>query len=119
VILQRRYGQIEKIKSCIKTTNQLQSKHNGGKMKFTPEQLENKMYKSGGMIEDRITAHRRWSVTHYLVFVHDKKYYGTTYDAPATEYQDCDPWGYETEIECEEVTPVQRSFTVYIPVVQE
>jgi len=82
-------------------------------MKFTPEQLEDKMYKSGGMVEDKIIGHRRWSVTHSLVFEHDGKLYHTNYDAPATENQDCDPWGWREEIECPEVVPVQELVTVY------
>lgn len=83
-------------------------------MKFTPEQLEPFLW--GGAVEDKIVDHHRWSVTHSLVFEYEGRLYQTHYDAPATESQDCDAWGYRTEIECQEVEAVQELTTVYKPV---
>ena len=83
-------------------------------MKFKAEELEDRIL--GNSIKDEIVEHRRWSVTHSMVFEHEGRYYRTTYDVPSTEYQDCDHFGYQDEVECQEVIPVQRSFTVYIPV---
>lgn len=84
-------------------------------MKFKAEELEDRIF--GNSIKDEIIDHRRWSVVHSMVFEHEGRYYRTTYNVPATESQECEPFGYGvTEVEYEEVIPVQRSFTVYIPV---
>lgn len=81
-------------------------------MKFTPEQLEPKLYGTD-VVQDLLIKHERWSVLHSLVFKHEGKFYRTTYRAPATEGQDCDTWDYQKEVECAEVVPLRRMMIRY------
>jgi hypothetical protein len=58
----------------------------------------------------------RWSIVNELVFQYKNEFYKTTYSYGATESQDERPFEYDPEeIECEEVYPVQKTITVYVP----
>lgn len=89
-----------------------QAGQRGDRMKFTPEQLEPKLYGTD-VVQDLLIKHERWSVLHSLVFRHEGKFYQTIYQAPATEGQSCDPWGYQKEIECARVVPVRQVVVGY------
>lgn len=70
------------------------------------------------IISDTIVDHRRWAVTHELIFKHENKYYRTHYSQGATENQDESPWEFdEGGVVCEEVVPTEKVVTVYVPVV--
>jgi len=70
-------------------------------MKFKREDLMNdEVYEDP--ISDVMVDHKRWAVVHQIVFERDGKFWRTTYEAPATESQEFEPW-WEDEVECEEV----------------
>lgn len=65
-------------------------------------------------VEERITGHSRWSIHYETVFMHDGRFYKTTYSRGATESQDERPYEYEPdEIECPEVKAVEKVITVW------
>ncbi len=93
-------------------------------MKFKKEDLKELLYCRIGeenddgftLIEDEMTEHNRWSISHSIVFKYDGKYYSSWYTVGATEYQDERPWEYEPdEIECDEVVPKEKTIMVYVP----
>jgi len=64
--------------------------------------------------EPKIIDTSRWSIIYSAIFLHDGKYYETTYSCGATEMQDESPYEYgPDEIECTEVAPVTKTITVY------
>lgn len=67
------------------------------------------------LISDQITDTSRWSIHHHMVFEFNGKFYSTFYSEGATESQDESPWEW-SEPELIEVTPVERTVTVYVPV---
>jgi hypothetical protein len=70
----------------------------------------------GEIVRDIITGKSRWSIRHELIFKLNDKYYRTTYQEGATEYQDEQPWQYETEIKCIEVEPFKELVTNFKPI---
>lgn len=72
---------------------------------------------NGAIIRDKIISKSRWSIRHELIFIYtDRKYYRTTYQEGATEYQDENPWQYVDEVECTEVEPFQETVTNFRPI---
>lgn len=62
-------------------------------------------------IHDEHWGNTRWTEIRRCVFrASDGKTYRVSYETGSTEYQECDTWDYETEIEAEEVE--QREVTV-------
>ena len=67
-----------------------------------------------GIVVDVIKDTSRWSTHYRLVFSHGGKFFETEYSRAATESQCEMPFDYaDDEIECKEVRPVQKTFTVY------
>ena len=67
-------------------------------------------------ISNKIVDTSRWSIHHKLIFSFGGKFYQTHYSTGATECQDERPFEYDPdEIGCEEVLPVQKTITVYVP----
>jgi hypothetical protein len=64
------------------------------------------------------TDTRRWSSTHWLVFraPDDGKTYGVNFQVPLTEYQECDTWFGDVEIEATEVVQVPVTVQRWKPV---
>lgn len=82
-------------------------------MKFKKEFLQEEIY-SENVVQDNIIGKRRWSVDHECIFKHDGKFYRTTYEVGATEYQDGQPYqDAGDEIECKEVFAKEKVITVY------
>ena len=80
-------------------------------MKFKKDDLKWERHRT---IYNKPIAHRRWSVDYERVFEHEGRFYKTTYSIGATECQDESPYQYAPdEIECPEVSPVERVVTVY------
>jgi hypothetical protein len=71
-------------------------------MKITLPKAEIQQYLDN-YIQNTIVDHRRWSVTHEIIFERDGHLYRAYYSVGATEYQDESPWEYEDEVECTEV----------------
>jgi hypothetical protein len=67
-------------------------------------------------LEDTIIESSRWSILHELVFRVKDKFYRTTYNVGATEYQDERPWEHDTDVDCEEVHQVEKLVKVWEPV---
>lgn len=65
------------------------------------------------IIEDKPIAHTRWAVRHRAIFQYEDKFYVLSYEVPATEYQEWDPFNGEKEVDCQEVKPIQKTITVY------
>lgn len=63
------------------------------------------------LIHRKMIDHRRWDITHEIVFQRDGKFWRGYYDIPATECQDGQE--YDSEVECREVIPVQKTITDY------
>ena len=69
------------------------------------------------VVQDEISGTRRWSIDHEMIFEHGGKFYLTNYSVGATESQDEGPYEYYgNDIVCFEVTPVEKTITVYEPV---
>lgn len=71
-----------------------------------------------GAIEDEIEDTSRWSEHHRLVFKaeDDGLLYETSYSRGLTEYQDEQPWEYETEITATQVEKREVLVYKYLPV---
>lgn len=67
-------------------------------------------------IEDNIIDTSRWSIIHEIIFEDGGKFYRTTYSEGATEMQWEEPWGYEEEVECEEVELREVTVNKWLPV---
>ncbi len=67
------------------------------------------------IIKDKIIDTSRWSEIHELIFKHDGKFYSTSYSQGLTEQQCEQAWEFDNEIKCQEVFPVEKTVTVYIP----
>jgi len=77
------------------------------------ELLYTSSHESLTKISETLFDHSRWSVTYQLIFQEGNKFYRTVYSKGATEYQDERPWDYETDVECVEVQPVEKTVIVY------
>ena len=66
------------------------------------------------LLEDKITSHGRWTVTHCVIVQRntDFKYFRSYYSVGATECQDQQAYEYNKAV-FEEVVPVQKTITVY------
>lgn len=85
-------------------------------VKFSKEKMDEVLDEiDGEVLQDTIVAHRRWSVTHHLIFSLEGKIYSTRYSVPATELQEQDRWPGD-QVECVEVRTVEKLVTVYEPV---
>lgn len=86
-------------------------------MKFEKRWLQDLLWDDvddGEVIENRMVDTSRWSVHYDLVFKFGDKFYRTHYSRGATENQDESPFEYELdEIECEEVSPKEKTIVVY------
>lgn len=83
-------------------------------MKFTKQFLKDLLWGDfeddvdAEIVEDVIVDNRRWTITHYMVFKYEGKFYGTDYSVGATEQQDEAPFEYSDDIiECDELVPVE------------
>jgi hypothetical protein len=108
-----RHGSIRK----LAIPSQLERREN--KMKLSKEiMLDILDGNIGKVIEDIITGHGRWSVTHKLIFEYDdnfsKKIYRAYYRMGNTEYQNESPWQYDDEVECTEMKLVEEVVQVYV-----
>ena len=90
--------------------------HDWDPMKLTNEQARQVVQEDTWrfeIVEDEISDHRRWSVSHACIFRDRKtgKHYQVTYDVGATEKQDERPFEYTdpdpVEVEKVEVTVTQ------------
>lgn len=67
------------------------------------ELIENDVH-CGNHVQEKIIDQNRWSVVKEVVFKWDDgKHYQVSFNAPATEKQDVQPWEDEEEVECQEV----------------
>ena len=66
------------------------------------------------LLEDKITSHGRWTVTHCVIVQRniDLKYFRSHYYVGATESQDQQAYEYDKAV-FEEVVPVQKTITVF------
>lgn len=87
-------------------------------MKFNTKELIEYGLPWEHVVDDKIVAHKRWSVVHEIVFERDGKFYQTKYNSPATELQDEEPWYGET-VDCSEVKLVEKSVKVWEPVSEQ
>ena len=90
-------------------------------MKFKKETLQAMVFgdlEDGyEVVEDKITSHGRWSVYHTMIFKLNDRLFSTDYSTGATESQDELPYQYASdEIECPEVSPVEKTIIVYEPI---
>lgn len=97
------------------------AQRNRGIMKFNTDDLDELIFYSEvdnlTRVEDRILSKKRWSTTHEMVFTDGEKFYQTSYEEPATEMQEVDRWedaDSNSEVECNEVLPVQVTVTKYV-----
>ena len=67
----------------------------------------------GTVVRDRISGVSRWRVNHEFVFTVGDKFYRADYSEGTTEYQSEAPWDGQRQVECREVTPVERVVTMY------
>lgn len=58
------------------------------------------------IVRNRIIDHRRWTVTHEIIFHKEDKLYRLTYRVGATEMQDETPFDGKKEVTCQEVQAV-------------
>lgn len=68
------------------------------------------------LIEDKITGTSRWSIQHSVVFKLEERFWRTQYQVGATEYQDEQPFEYVDDVPCQEVAPIDKTITVWVPV---
>lgn len=94
---------------------------------FTRDELDSLHVTAGGstVVSDEIVHQKRWSVVHEIVFraPDDLRLWSVTYFEPATEAQECDPWGYHfgddnEPVEAVEVEPYLAEVTRYRLVVE-
>lgn len=82
-------------------------------MKFNKQFLIDKN-ETGDYVETGYTSKSRWALNYFGIFSHEGKFYRTTWQQGATEYQEQQPYEYDdAEVECPEVVPVQKTITVY------
>lgn len=85
-------------------------------MKFTKEQLVEKLDDYDDHVVNEICDTTRWSNIYSFIFKHEGKMYITSYSVGATESQDEGPWEFchdDEEIECDEVEAYQKTITDY------
>ncbi len=68
------------------------------------------------VVYDNIVDTSRWSEIHEVVFKYKGSIYMTSYRTGLTEMQDERPWEGESEVECQEVAPVEETVIVYKPI---
>ena len=86
---------------------------------YPKEQLECLLWNESNQdfeyLQHEFVQHTRWALIFAVTF-RDKiteKFYVATYQIPATEQQDCDPWFGADEVECIEVEPYEVTVTRY------
>lgn len=85
-------------------------------MKFSKAFLINKN-ETDDYVATGFTSKSRWSLNYFGIFSYEGKFYRTTWQQGATEYQDTSPYEYDdSEIYCPEVVAVQKTITVYEPI---
>jgi hypothetical protein len=85
-------------------------------MKLSREEAQSIVWQdheTAEIVLDKVTSNTRWSIVHRLVFKLNDKYYETRYSKGATEYQDEQPFQYDTEVECKEVEPYEKTSIDY------
>lgn len=88
-------------------------------MKFKKEFLLDEIMNTEAVVHTKIVDTSRWNIHYYMVFKHEGKLYGVYFSRGATEMQDEQPFEYDgDEIECDEVEAVQKTITVYEPVLR-
>ena len=70
-------------------------------------------YDSNDVVLDKIIDTTRWSEIHELIFVHEGKFWRTSYSQGLTEMQDESPWEHVTLVTCTEVQLVEKIVKVW------
>lgn len=65
------------------------------------------------VIEETMVGRTRWTIHYQVIFSYQGSNYKVIRHSPATEYQDCDSWGYQKQVECTEVIAVEETITVW------
>jgi len=65
------------------------------------------------VLEDTISGHSRWAVSHKLIVQIGGKFYRTYYSTGATEYQDERPWQDDDTVTFTEIHKVPKTIEVW------